>query len=180
MNIIKFLEKIVYAGGFNLNFYNTDLAIEGLEKYAPKSFFNRRVTDIGCGDGTNTLKIKEAIKTKEISGFEISSSLVNTARKKDLKVTQANPGDKISGDLGVLWGVVHHFDNPENDMYQIVKNFNSFIIREPSNHWRIFEAGKRYPEKTMTNWVENVAKKCGKKMTKVIIKKARSVLYFIG
>lgn len=180
MNLIKFWEKIVYASGYNMNLYNTDMAIDGLKGCIPKKFLNREVADVGCGDGVNTIKIEKAVRAKEMVGYEMSSNLIKTARNKGLKIIQVSPGYEVTGDLGVLWGVVHHFDDPEEEMYRIIKNFKSFIIREPTDHWRIFEAGKRYPEKTMTKWVEEVARRCNKKMTKAIIKKANSVLYFIG
>lgn len=179
MNLIKTLEKIVYDYGHNFNFYDTDLAIKELGKQAPKGLFGRNMIDIGCGDGTNTKKIKEALKAKTIIGYEVSPTLAKTARDRGLEIVKMNPGDKISGEVGVLWGVVHHFDNPVEEMIGIIKNFESFIIREPIDRWRVFEAGKRYSEAKMTKMVEKVVTKCGKKMTKVIIDKAKSVLYFI-
>ena len=174
------IEKIVYGGGINYNFYDTDVMIDTLGKVAPKMFFGRKITDIGCGDGENTLKIAKVLKAKEVQGVEVTRSFAKTANKKGLKITILRPGQKVSGDLGVLWGVVHHFTNPAEDMAAIVKNFKSLIIREPTDYRRWWEAGKRIKEKEMSEMVEKAAQECGKTVNKVLVPKGKSALYFIG
>jgi len=180
--ITKLIEKIAYKRGVNFNYYNTDAVISKLRESAPKSFFGRKISDIGCGDGVNTIKIAKVLKAIDVCGYDISMSLVDKAKDRGLKVVVVNRDEKITGDLGVLWGVVHHFADPVEDMVKIVKNFKSFLIREPTDRWRILEAGKRIPEPKMTNMVELVAKKCGKKVVKVLANEnqGKSVLYFIG
>lgn len=178
--IKKILTTIAYFGGINFNFYNTNLVLAELKKKAPKNFFCREISDIGCGDGVNTLKVAKALESKKVIGYEIEPALIKTAQKKGLEVIKIGVDTVISGDLGILWGVVHHFDNPVEEMYRIIKNFRSFIIREPIDKWRVFEAGKRYSEKEMTEMVKVVAKRCHQKINKVVVNKGKSVLYFIG
>ncbi len=180
IKLTKILESLAYRGGHNNNFYDTNLAIDSLEKKASKEFIGRKLTDIGCGDGVNTLKIAKVLKANTVLGYEMSKPLADEARKNGLDIIDQKEGQMISGDLGVLWGVAHHFDNPEEDIYQYMKGFKSFIIREPTDWWRLFEAGKRYREEKMTQMIEKAAERCNKKVSKIIVNEAKSVLYFIN
>ena len=68
-----------------------------------------------------------------------------------------------SGDLGILWGVIHHLNNPETTLKKLIENFNSLIIREPLNRNRLFESGKRYEKKELLDIFSKVGinlKKC--------------------
>jgi len=173
------LEKLAYFSGLNYNFYNTKFVFDALKKNIPSKYFNCNVVDIGCGDGTNTLLISKALKSKNIIGYEINKYLVRNARQKGILVY--TPQDKfiLKGELGVLWGVVHHFNDPSQEIENIIKNFRLFIIREPTDYFRIFEAGKRYKESEMTKFIEIATKNCNKSFTKLLVPSGKSVLYFI-
>ena len=143
--MIKVFEKLAYSFGINLSCYNLKEELRLLKENLPASYSNRDVIDIGCGNGKTSLQLKEILRPKSFKGLELSPSLAEAATQKGIEVENMDVEiESPSGDLGILWGVLHHFENPRETLIQIVKNFNSLIIREPLNKNRAFESGVRY------------------------------------
>lgn len=141
----KLIERLFYSFGLNASFYNVKEEIQLLKDNLPESFKNRIVTDIGCGDGKVTLELIKVLKPKKIVCLDSSTSLINTAKKNGLNAKRVDiEKEKVSGDLGVLWGVLHHLSNPENTLKVLAKNFKSLIIRESVDDKRLFELGHKY------------------------------------
>ena len=146
----KLFEQLFYKTGFNLSFYNTDTQLDYLKSKLPKSFLSRQVTDIGCGDGKVSLKLKHVLQPAVFTCLDVSPSLVASCRQKGLNAKVVDIEKQMfSGDLGILWGVIHHFSNPISTIKNISQSFNNLIIREPTNHLRLFESGCRYKKTTL-------------------------------
>ncbi len=176
----KLIEKTLYSFGMNSSFYNIAKELEILKENLPPSFKQREVTDIGCGDGYITLKLKKILEPVKISGVDYSKRLIKTARAKSISVKVADiENEEISGDLGVLWGVLHHFNKPEETIKKIKSNFNSLIVREPVDEKRIMELGRRLNK----NKVLNVLAKAGVDIGKckiVDLEETKGLIIFIG
>lgn len=141
----KIVEKLLYSFGINFSAYDVPAELDILKKNLPKKFLKRNVIDIGCGDGKVSLMIKEILQPKSFIGIDLSKSLIMSARKRGLNARNLDvEKQNISGDLGILWGVLHHFDNPVKTLQKINENFNSLIIRESINDKRMFELGHKF------------------------------------
>lgn len=57
-----------------------------IKSKVPRSFLEKRIADLGCGDGTNTLRIKRIFRPKEIVGYEQNDYLIERAKKLGVKV----------------------------------------------------------------------------------------------
>ncbi len=148
----KSLEKALYSLGINISFYDTAKELSFLEQNLPASFKSRDIIDIGCGDGVVTLKLKKILEPNTIKGIDSSKRLVHSAIKKQLNAEIFDiENQEIKGDLGILWGVLHHFSDPEKTVRKIKKSFKSLVIREPIDEKRIFELGTRMNKEKLFN-----------------------------
>ncbi|MFP4082138.1 MAG: class I SAM-dependent methyltransferase [Candidatus Aminicenantes bacterium] len=143
--MIKIIQKILYSFGMNLSVYDVKSELKLLKRNLPHSFKERHVVDIGCGNGKISKKLKKVLKPKTFEGVDISSSLVHAAKRRGLKARVLDVATQnISGDLGILWGVVHHFNDPVLTLNRLRKNFRSLLIRAPVDHNRICELGHKF------------------------------------
>lgn len=148
----KSLEKALYSLGINISFYDTAKELNFLEQNLPASFKSRDIIDIGCGDGVVTLKLKKILEPNTIKGIDSSKRLISSAIKKNINAEIFDiENQEIEGDLGILWGVLHHFSDPEKTVKKIKTSFKSLIIREPIDEKRIFELGTRMNKEKLLN-----------------------------
>lgn len=146
----KLIEKLLYSFGINLSCYNVKYELNLLKENLPDSFKGRDVVDIGCGAGKVSLKLKEVVKSRTFEGIDLSKPLVESAKKRGLDASVLDVENQdLSGDLGVLWGVVHHFEDPIKTLKKIHKNFKLLIIRESIDDKRLFECGNRFNEEKL-------------------------------
>lgn len=109
------------------------------------NFRNKRVIDIGCGDGTYTDIVFKKTKPKNILGIDPAVDAIAIARKKykgqNIQFKIANgyklPFKKNSFDIAFLRGVLHHMDNPQKAVEEAVRVASEIIIIEP-NGYNIF------------------------------------------
>jgi SAM-dependent methyltransferase len=143
--LFKFVEQLRYTFGVSFSNYAVDEELRSLKENLPEDFKNKQSVDLGCGDGKVSLKIKEFLDPESFLGVDLSESLVRSAIKKglDAKVLDIE-NEHLTGELGILWGVVHHFTDPAGTLRKLVEKFNLLIIREPINPYRILEGGHRF------------------------------------
>lgn len=141
----NFEQSLYHTTGTNISFYNYHLQLNYLAKHLSKSYYNHHVVDIGCGDGHISVHLQKLLKPKSFKGIDLSANLVKKCQNRgiDASVFDIEKQD-FNGDLGVLWGVVHHFSTPVSTLQNINSKFKSLIIREPINRIRLFESGHRY------------------------------------
>jgi hypothetical protein len=106
--------------------------IKMLQTRVPSEFLHRRMDDLGCGDGKITLRLKSVFQPSELRGFDINPALVKMAGRKgiDASVKDLNR-DVPSGELAVMWGVLHHLNNSEDCLKSISVHYPMAFIREP-------------------------------------------------
>ena len=103
-----------------------------LKEIIPPTFQQRQMDDLGCGDGKITLRLKEIFLPKRVRGFDISPGLVRRARNKGIEADVQNLDEDIpTGELAVMWGVLHHLKDRECCLNKIKENYALIFIREP-------------------------------------------------
>ena len=110
----------------------------------PPEFLNRGISDLGCGDGFATEKIKLLFKARSIKGYEINKYLADKARKRGLKVEYLNLEKEVpKGEMAVVWGVIHHLTNQEEIVRKIRSNFRFAVFNEPiKSLWAFLDGGE--------------------------------------
>jgi len=119
----------------------------------PPEFLNREISDLGCGDGFATRKIKSLFKAKSIKGYEVSKYLANKAKKRGLEIELLDLGKEIpKGEMAVVWGVIHHLNNQEEALSKIRSNFNYAVFNEPiKSFWAFLDGGEPLTEPEWKN-----------------------------
>ena len=103
-----------------------------LKEIVPPAFQQRQMDDLGCGDGKVTLLLKEIFLPKRLRGFDIDPSLVRRARNKGIEAEVRNlDEDMPTGELAVMWGVLHHLKDRECCLDKIKENYALIFVREP-------------------------------------------------
>jgi len=156
---------------------------------------NKKILEIGCGNGTGTTLINEIFQPSEFVATEYDESLVEVAR-------QNNKGSKVtieSGDATKLrfadnefdavigLSVIHHIPTWEaclDEMYRIIKPGGLFIIKELSIETFETFFGKisrrfvKHPYDDMLKKAEFLAY-IEKKGFKILDCRPHSMLYFL-
>jgi hypothetical protein len=116
-----------------------------LKSEVPAEFRQRSLDDLGCGDGKVTVLLKEVFEPTQLRGFDVNPSLVRRARGKGVQAEVMNLNEKIpSGELAVIWGVLHHLKDRETCIKRIKDSYSMAFIREPIRNKAIkgFEMGQ--------------------------------------
>lgn len=128
------LESVVYPifGTSMVVGHHIKRQLDVLNEILPPEFKGRALDDLGCGDGRITLLLKEILRPSSLRGFDVQPSLVRSARHRGVKARILNlNGEVPTGELAVLWGVLHHLDDPESVLQDVRSNYSFVIVREP-------------------------------------------------
>jgi hypothetical protein len=103
-----------------------------LRSRLPAEFQQRAMDDLGCGDGKITLILKDIFQPRKLRGFDVNTALVRRARSNgiDAHIQDLNAGVP-TGELAVMWGVLHHLKDKESCIRKIRENYQMAVIREP-------------------------------------------------
>ncbi len=141
------IQSLVYAW-FGTNFFvgnQIKTQINMLGGRLPPEFKNRRLDDLGCGDGKITLRLKTVFQPAQLRGFDVNPSLVKRARKAGIDAHLQDLGSALpEGELAVMWGVLHHLKDREACIRRIRENYRLAFIREPVKNKALtgFEMGR--------------------------------------
>ncbi len=116
-----------------------------LETKVPPVFLHRQLDDLGCGDGKITLRLKTIFKPERLRGFDVNPALVKRAGRNGIEAQVKDLNSGIpSGELAVMWGVLHHLNDSESCLKRISQNYPMAFIREPIKNKAIngLEMGK--------------------------------------
>jgi len=100
-----------------------------------------RLLDIGCGDGSFTILLKEALKAQEVAGIEIAPEAVNALREKGIKAHQLDideqsfPFSDNYFDIVYCGEIIEHLFNPDHllqEVHRVLKPGGSCIITTPN------------------------------------------------
>ncbi len=173
----KFIEKLVYSFGFNGSFYNIAKELEVLKQNLPANYLHREIVDIGCGDGSISLKLIPILQPKSFVGIDLYDSLVKRASAKGLTaLVKDAENDPLAGDLGILWGVLHHFLDPVATLQKLTREFRSLLIRESINSTRIWELGHKFNRQQLLQ----VLDKAKIVPTKILDTQEKSLIIFVN
>jgi hypothetical protein len=104
----------------------------------PAEFRHRKLDDLGCGDGKVTVLLREIFLPERLRGFDVNAGLVKRARQRGVDAAVKNlDRDMPSGELGMMWGVLHHLDDPAACIERIKANYPMVFIREPLRTGRV-------------------------------------------
>ena len=118
--------------------------IDFLSQVVPATFKHRQMDDLGCGDGKVTLMLKDVFLPTSLRGFDVNAGLVRRARSRGIAAEVKNLDDGTpSGELAVLWGVLHHLEDCGCCLENVWKNYSLIFIREPlkNGHLQGLELG---------------------------------------
>lgn len=103
-----------------------------LKEIVPPDLKQKRMDDLGCGDGKITVLLEEIFQPRKLRGFDINPGLVKRARKRgiDAEVGDLN-GNMPSGELAIMWGVLHHLRDCNGCLQRLKRNYPLIFIREP-------------------------------------------------
>jgi len=127
----------------------------------PNEFLDKQISDLGCGDGSNTLRIKEIFKPRIITGYEHNDYLVEKARKKGLKIKKIDLDKKIpKGEIAVFTFALHHLKNKEKVLKKVVDNFDYVFLCEPIRdlYHALLDGGKPLSKEKWLYLFDNVFK----------------------
>lgn len=133
MDIRKWLEENIYYrffGCFYTRFYDT--LFDYIEIKIPNEFLGKEISDLGCGDGSDTIRIQRIFKAKSIKGFDYTDSLLVRAASKGISVQKLDLAKEIpKGEMATSTMFLHHIQDKEKILKDITQNFNYLFLMEP-------------------------------------------------
>jgi len=100
-----------------------------------------RLLDIGCGDGSFTVLLKEALGAKEAAGIEIASEAITAVEEKGIRACQLDidtepyPFDDDYFDVIYCGEIIEHLFNPDHlleEVYRTLKPEGICLISTPN------------------------------------------------
>ncbi len=100
-----------------------------------------RLLDIGCGDGTFTVLLKEALGAREVVGVEVALEAIGAIERKGIKAYQLDidenplPFDDAYFDVVYCGEIIEHLFNPDHllaEVYRVLKPEGTCVITTPN------------------------------------------------
>lgn len=100
-----------------------------------------RLLDVGCGDGTFTVLLKEATNAKEAFGIDIAEEAVNVAQERGIKAFQVDidespfPFSDAHFDMVYCGEIIEHLFNPDHlleEMHRVLKPTGIGLVSTPN------------------------------------------------
>jgi len=95
----------------NWHYHNVGKELESLRALLEKN--NVKVSsaiDLGCGDGSVTIKIASILGLKEIHGVDLNAKLLERAKKRGIITFNMNMEEvENKFEIAICYGSVHHF-----------------------------------------------------------------------
>jgi len=97
--------------------------------------------DIGCGDGSFTVKVAEIFGARQIYGVDVADETLNDAKNKGVKIAKVDlnvdrvPFDDGEFDIVSAFEVIEHLWNTDNmisETYRVLKIGGAFILTTPN------------------------------------------------
>ncbi|MBI3955637.1 methyltransferase domain-containing protein [Candidatus Gottesmanbacteria bacterium] len=125
-----------------------------LATITPKQFLGKRVADLGCGDGINTLRIRNIFRPKDIVGYERNPFLIERAKRRGLTMCRTDLNVSFPKcEMGIFMLSLHHLTDKKKVLKQAGKNFRFLVICEPIQdlYHKLFDAGQPL---SRAGWIE--------------------------
>ena len=125
-----------------------------IKSKVPEDFLYRSISDLGCGDGGNTIRIQRVFSPKEIIGYDHNDFLLERAKKRGVRAEKIDFKFGLpKGEMGVFTFSLHHAPDKEKTLREAVNNFQFIFLCEPSldlYHW-LLDGGTPLPKR---KWIE--------------------------
>jgi ubiquinone/menaquinone biosynthesis C-methylase UbiE len=110
--------------------------------YAAVAFRDKRVIDVGCGDGTYSIELHDRGRPASIHAIDPAASAVSIARRNagtreiTFEVASAYelPFDDDTFDVAHLRGVLHHMDRPFDAIREALRVAPTIVVLEPNGY----------------------------------------------
>ena len=105
------------------------------------AYRNKKVADVGCGDGTYTVSLKQNTGAASVLGIDPSANAVSVAEKKHGKIAHLSFRTGFSHDLiaesktfdiAVYRGVIHHTFKPQEEIASALRLADEVVFLEPN------------------------------------------------
>ena len=139
-------------------------------------FHGRSVADVGCGDGTFTIELARTTGAREVVGIDPSEPAVTAARaaaegvngiafRAGTAATVAAEGRRF--DIAVYRGVIHHVENPADEIATAFRIASVAIFLEPNGFNPVVKILEKvspyhreheersYPQTRLHQWIEH-------------------------
>ena len=162
--IAPFEADAAARGGYQ---YTTDPSLSSRLAYrkqtdaslAVADFRDRRVLDVGCGDGAATLELLDVAAPASVEGIDPAPAAIEAARERDagktvnFRVGSAYELPYPAGafDVAVLRGVLHHLDDPRRALGEALRVAPRVVVVEPNG----FNPGLKLLERVSSYHVEH-------------------------
>ncbi|QWR78591.1 class I SAM-dependent methyltransferase [Candidatus Magnetomonas plexicatena] len=118
-------------------------------------FNNKKVLDIGCGDGTFTRDIYRFGRVSQIVGIDPALEAIETAKKNTKKNTDDNisfevqnacelPFESKSFDIAHIRGVLHHMESPKEALKEALRVAKLTVVVEPNGYNPVLKLLERF------------------------------------
>ena len=140
---------------------------------------NKRVIDIGCGDGTYSVELLEA-GAASVLGIDAAEDAVTRARKLadgrgslrfETVSVQELATRRDHFDVAVIRGVLHHLDAAEAAIHDVCRIATEVVVVEPNGYnpvlkilervspYHVAHDEKSYPPRRLDSWFEHAGGK---------------------
>lgn len=155
----------------------TDAALELFD------FNNKKVLDVGCGDGAYTFDLFDRGKTLSITGIDPAESAIKIAKLRsggrnivfESESADALPYPDNSFDLVHIRGVLHHMKDPNKALKEALRVAPVIMVIEPNGYnpilklierfspYHVRHGERSYSPLTMRKWVNDLGGRIGTK-----------------
>lgn len=149
---------------------NMRLSQAGLEI---ANFSDKKVIDIGCGDGTYTIELYDKASPQSIHGIDPAPNAVSIANEKvqerNITFSVENayklPYADNTYDIAYIRGVLHHMEHPQLAIQEALRVAKEIIVIEPNGYnpvlkiiekispYHIQHEEKSYPGYLLNRWI---------------------------
>lgn len=143
------------------NIFNKPL-FNFIELKIPKDFLDKNISDLGCGDGINTLRIRRMFKAKEVIGYDNNDYLLKRAQKKGFKIEKIDLNKEIPrGEMAVFTFSLHHLKDKEKALRKVITSFDYLFLCEPIKDFyhAFLDAGEPLKKQEWIRLFDNVLKR---------------------
>ena len=179
-NVNRFNEDVAAFGGYaytSLGRLSARLANRRMSDAIQQAvdLSNKRVIDVGCGDGTYSVELLDA-GAGSVLGIDAADDAVARARKladgrSSLRFETVSVQDLATRrdhfDVAVIRGVLHHLDDPEAAIQAVCRIATDVVVVEPNGYnpvlkilekvsaYHIAHDEKSYPPRRLDSWFEH-------------------------
>jgi len=93
-----------------------DHIFDFIQTKIPKDLLHRKIYDLGCGDGGNTVRVQKVFQAKEIVGYDHNDFLLKRAKKKGILVKKFDFNDVYIDEMKYFLKCVQKRQKTFNDI----------------------------------------------------------------